>query len=151
LASSTKPSNEVCVPVPSFPVYIRSLSVGQQPKQVWSTSTGNPISSSTPTPQPFQYAPGVGYPPHIHGAGGSVVVTDLASAEEAIKIIVEQGEGEVKDPEHDDKSGKEKVHYEVFTEFLNGYDNGTLKWDLYPMIKDASAKNYLTKYKNNQL
>jgi hypothetical protein len=93
----------------------------------------------------------MGYQPKIRDAGGSVVVTDLASAEEAIKIIVEQGEGEVRDPEHDDPSKKEKDHYEIFTELLADHQSGKRTWELYPTIEDPKALTYLREYNDKRL
>ena len=43
----------------------------------------------------YQFAPGLGYQPHVRDAGGSVIVTNLSSAQDAMDIIVDQGEGTI--------------------------------------------------------
>jgi hypothetical protein len=45
-----------------------------------------------PESTPYQFSPGLGSQPQVYDAGGSVVVTDLTTADEAIDIIVDQGE-----------------------------------------------------------
>jgi hypothetical protein len=99
----------------------------------------------------FQFAPGMGYQPVVRDAGGSVIVNSLDTALEAIKIIVEQGEGEMKDHERqefDDPSHHEVDHYDKFRELRDG-DYG--KWEVYDVIKNPDTFKYLRDYDNRQI
>jgi hypothetical protein len=84
----------------------------------------------------YQFAPGLGYQPTVRDAGGSVVVTDLASADEAIKIIVDQGEGNP--GPYDDPDKLERDHYDVFRDLQKGKQT----WDLYPVRTNPTTFGY---------
>jgi hypothetical protein len=84
----------------------------------------------------YQFAPGVGYQPQTRDAGGSVVVTDLASADRAITIIVDQGEGNP--GPYDDPDKEEKDHYDVFKDLKNSKQT----WDLYPVRTNPTTLGY---------
>jgi len=45
----------------------------------------------------YQFAPGLGYQPHVRDAasGGLVIVTNLSSAQDAMDVIVDKGEGTI--------------------------------------------------------
>jgi hypothetical protein len=94
---------------------------------------------------PFQFAPGLGYQAQVRDAGGSVIVTDLASAERAIEIIVDQGEGN-KSP-WDDPDHLEKAHFTVFSELKDGDQ----KWEVYPTLTDPTTIAYLDTYKDRRI
>lgn len=74
-------------------------------------------------------------------AGGLVSVTDLASALQALTIIVDQGEGKpsVGRP-YDDDDKSEKDHYDVF---LDLQQDKTLTWDVLPVVTDPTTVGYL--------
>jgi hypothetical protein len=96
-----------------------------------------------PTATDKQFSPGVGYQPRNRDAGGSVVVNDLNSARDAIKIIVEQGEGEEM-PEggvsiYDDLTHHEESHYAIFKRLQREEQHS---WELYPTISDPKTDEY---------
>ena len=72
----------------------------------------------------------------IRDAGGSVVVTDLASAIDAIKIIVDQGEGNC--GEFDDPDHLEKDYYGTFV----GLQEGETTWKTYPVRSNPKTHEY---------
>jgi len=82
----------------------------------------------------FQFGPGEAYAPKVKDAGGDVYVKNLEDALEAIKIIVEQGEGRrttVDVSVYDDKSHEEKSHYARFKVVKKQLDKVIIKvWDL---------------------
>lgn len=84
----------------------------------------------------YQFAPGLGYQAKIRDAGGSVVVTDLASAIDAIKIIVDQGEGNC--GEFDDQDHLEKDHYATFVDL----QAGKTTWKTYPVRSNPKTYEY---------
>jgi hypothetical protein len=84
----------------------------------------------------YQFAPGLGYQAKIRDAGGSVVVTDLASAIDAIKIIVDQGEGNC--GEFDDPDHLEKDHYATFVDL----QAGETTWKTYPVRSNPKTHEY---------
>lgn len=84
----------------------------------------------------YQFAPGLGYQPRKRDAGGSVIVTDLATALTALKIIVDQGEGNpgpYVDPDH-----LEKDHYAIF----EGLKARIKQWEDYHVIDDPTTSGY---------
>lgn len=85
---------------------------------------------------PFQFAPGVGYQPHNRDTGGSVVVTNLETANLAIDTIVIQGEGSP--GPYDDPDKLEKDHYDVFLDLKEG----DASWDLYPVLENPVTSDY---------
>jgi hypothetical protein len=85
---------------------------------------------------PFQFAPGVGYQPHNRDTGGSVVVTNLDTANLAIDTIVIQGEGSP--GPYDDPDKLEKDHYDVFLDLKEG----DASWDLYPVLENPVTSDY---------
>jgi hypothetical protein len=85
---------------------------------------------------PYQFSPGLGYQPQVRDAGGSVVVVDLATADKAIDIIVDQGEGNP--GPYDDPDKLEKDHYDVFRDL----QQGTTTWDLYPVRTNPTTFGY---------
>jgi len=89
-----------------------------------------------PQTAPYQFAPGLGYQPDVRDAGGSIIVTDLASADSAIDIIVRQGEGN--DGRFDDPDDLEEAHYYKFL----GLQTGTQTWDVYPVVTDPTTAGY---------
>ncbi|KIJ40737.1 hypothetical protein M422DRAFT_32162 [Sphaerobolus stellatus SS14] len=91
-----------------------------------------------PDTAPYQFSPGLGYQPQIRDAGGSIVVTDLKSAQKAINTIVVQGEGEVSGRPFDDKDKLEKDHYDVFLDLQKGSDS----WDVYPVRSNPKTYQY---------
>ena len=84
----------------------------------------------------FQFAPGLGYQPQVRDAGGSVVVTDLSSAQEAIDIIVDQGEGNP--GPFDDVDKLEKDHFATFIDL----QRGEATWDVYPVRSNPHTIEY---------
>lgn len=84
----------------------------------------------------FQFAPGLGYQPHVRDAGGSVIVTDLSSAQEAIDIIVDQGEGNP--GPFDDLDKLEKDHFARF----NDLKRGKATWDVYHVRSNPHTIEY---------
>jgi hypothetical protein len=90
-----------------------------------------------PEKVPYQFAPGLGYQATIRDAGGSVIITDLDTAMEAITIIVDQGEGNpgpFDDPDH-----LEKDHYATFVDLKKGEPSS---WDVYPVVTDPKTYDY---------
>ena len=84
----------------------------------------------------YQFAPGLGYQPRVRDAGGSVVVTDIDTANTAINIIVDQGEGNP--GPYDDPSKEEKDHYDVFRDL----QSGTQTWEVYPVRINPTTLGY---------
>jgi hypothetical protein len=84
-----------------------------------------------------QFSPGLGYQPKVQDAGGSVVITNLASAKEAIKIIVEQGEGEEGSP-FVDPLKQEHSHYDTFMSLRRGENT----FETYPVREDPRTSDY---------
>lgn len=84
----------------------------------------------------YQFAPGLGYQPQVRDAGGSVVVTDLTSAQEAIDIIVDQGEGNP--GPYDDPDKLEKDHFATFVDLQKGKET----WELYPVRSNPQTIAY---------
>jgi Ferritin-like len=84
----------------------------------------------------YQFAPGLGYQPRVRDAGGSVVVTDIVTANRAIDIIVDQGEGNP--GPYDDPAKEEKDHYDVFRDL----QRGTQTWDVYPVRTNPTTLGY---------
>jgi len=84
----------------------------------------------------YQFAPGLGYQPHVRDAGGSVIVTDLASAQEAIDIIVDQGEGNP--GPYDDPDKLEKDHFATFVDL----QQGEATWSVYPVRSNPQTMGY---------
>jgi hypothetical protein len=87
---------------------------------------------------PYQFAPGLGYVPRVRDAGGSILVDDLTTAEAAIKIIVDQGEG-AQEGQFDDPSDEEKAHYYLFRELK--YD-ASKTWDTYNVRENPHTVDY---------
>jgi hypothetical protein len=85
----------------------------------------------------YQFAPGLGYQPQVRDAGGSVVVKDLATAQKAIDIIVDQGEGNP--GPYDDP---DKLELDHFATFVN-LQQGDQTWDLYPVRTNPTTYGYL--------
>lgn len=85
----------------------------------------------------YQFAPGVGYQPRIRDAGGSVVVTDLKSANAAIDIIVHQGEGNP--GPYDDPEQQEKDHFAIFEELKS---SRRFQWETYPVFVEPKTYKY---------
>ena len=84
----------------------------------------------------YQFAPGLGYQAKVRDAGGSIVVTDLPTALEALKTIVIQGEGSP--GPFDDPAKLEKDHYDVFLDLKNGVTT----WDVYPVVENPVTSDY---------
>jgi len=63
-------------------------------------------------------------------------VTDLASALEAVRIIVVQGEGSP--GPYDDPDKLEEDHYDVFL----GLKDGDATWDVYPVVENPVTSDY---------
>uniref|UniRef100_A0A8H8CET3 Iminophenyl-pyruvate dimer synthase domain-containing protein n=1 Tax=Psilocybe cubensis TaxID=181762 RepID=A0A8H8CET3_PSICU len=84
----------------------------------------------------FQFAPGLGYQAKERDAGGSVVVTDLDTALEALSIIVAQGEGSP--GPYDDPDKLEKDHYDVFMDLRFG----PAQWEVYPVVENPVTPDY---------
>ena len=84
----------------------------------------------------YQFAPGLGYQANIRDAGGSIVVTDLHTALEALNLIVIQGEGSP--GPYDDPRKLEKDHYDVFLDLKNG----DRTWDVYPVVENPVTSDY---------
>jgi hypothetical protein len=87
--------------------------------------------------KPFQFVPGLGYVPRVRDAGGSVLVKDLGSALQALKIIVEQGEGA--DGQFDDPAMEEMAHYYIFSQLKS---DKTKKWDTYNVRENPHTVDY---------
>jgi hypothetical protein len=84
----------------------------------------------------YQFAPGLGYQPHVRDAGGSAIVTGLESAMEAINIIVDQGEGNPGPFDDPDHLGQD--HYAIFT----GLQTGKETWDVHPVRTNPKTIDY---------
>jgi hypothetical protein len=84
----------------------------------------------------YQFSPGVGYQPKIRDAGGSVVVTDIKTALEAIEIIVDQGEGNP--GPYADLDQLELDHFATFLKLQQGADT----WDVYPVRSNPTTSGY---------
>ena len=84
----------------------------------------------------YQFAPGLGYQPQVRDAGGSIIVTDLASAIKAIDTIVIQGEGSP--GPYDDPDKLEKDHYDIFLDLKDG----DATWETYPVIENPVTSDY---------
>ncbi|KAI9511270.1 ferritin-like-domain-containing protein [Russula earlei] len=89
-----------------------------------------------PNTAPYQFASGLGYQPQVRDAGGSVIVTDLASADLAIDIIVDQGEGNP--GPFDDKDNLEESHYATFLDL----QKGKATWHVHPVITNPTTRGY---------
>ncbi|KAF9002772.1 ferritin-like-domain-containing protein [Cyathus striatus] len=88
----------------------------------------------------YQFAPGLGYQAKVRDAGGSVIVTNLDTAREALNTIVIQGEGSpgpTKGP-FDDPSKLEKDHYDIFLDLMTGPST----WDVYPVRSNPTTVGY---------
>jgi len=94
-----------------------------------------------PDSAPYQFSPGMGYQARVPDAGGSVVITNLATAEEAIQIIVDQGEGAGSGDDFDDPAKLEKSHFAVFRDLLN---DPNLRPDdrLYNVVENPKRETY---------
>jgi hypothetical protein len=84
----------------------------------------------------YQFAPGLGYQPRVRDAGGSVVVTDITSAQETINIIIDQGEGN--QGPYDDPDKLEKDHFATFVDLQKGEET----WKLYPVRSNPQTIEY---------
>ena len=84
----------------------------------------------------YQFAPGLGYQPKVRDAGGSIVVKCLKTAEEAIDVIVIQGEGSP--GPYDDPDKLEKDHYDVFVDLKEG----DTTWETYPVLENPVTSDY---------
>jgi hypothetical protein len=84
----------------------------------------------------YQFAPGLGYQPHVRDAGGSVIVTNLSSAQEAIDIIVDQGEGNP--GPYDDPDKLEKDHFATFVDL----QKGEATWEVYHVRSNPHTVEY---------
>lgn len=95
---------------------------------------------------PYQFSPNVGYTPKIADTGDNVTVTDLNSALSAIKIIVDQGEGNP--GPYDDPGKLEKDHYDKFRDLK---DLKLGPWDCYPVRSNPVTIDYRDKDKDLKL
>ena len=84
----------------------------------------------------YQFAPGLGYQARVRDAGGSIIVTDLKTAIEAINLIVIQGEGSPGPYDDDDKL--EKDHYDIFLDLKQGDST----WETYPVVENPVTSDY---------
>ena len=84
----------------------------------------------------YQFAPGLGYQPHVRDAGGSIIVTNLKTAIEAITVIVSQGEGNP--GPYADKAKLEKDHYDIFKDLKEG----DTTWETYPVLDNPVTSSY---------
>jgi len=84
----------------------------------------------------YQFAPGLGYQAKVRDAGGSIVVTDLKSALEALDTIVIQGEGSP--GPYDDPDKLEEDHYDIFLDLKDG----DATWDVYPVVENPVTSDY---------
>ena len=90
----------------------------------------------------FQFAPGLGYQARYRDAGGSVVVTDLETAKEAIQYIGDQGEGFDDGEEFADPEKLEKSHFYVFKDLYDQINSDPTSWETYPVRKNPNTINY---------
>lgn len=90
----------------------------------------------------FQFAPGLGYQARYRDAGGSVVITDLETAKEAIKYIVDQGEGYDDGNEFADQDKLEKSHFYVFKDLYDQINSDPTSWETYPVRKNPNTIDY---------
>lgn len=87
-----------------------------------------------------QFPPDSIYKPKVQDTGGLITVTNLTSALQALKIIVDQGEGKAGPgrPFDDDKK-LEKDHYDIFLEL----QQGPTTWKVLPVVTDPTTVGYL--------
>lgn len=86
---------------------------------------------------PFQFAPGVGYQPRVKDAGGLVIVKDLASAINALQVIMDEGEG----ADGSAFAGAEKAHFFVVQELVQD----PLDWEVFPVMTNPTTEYYARK------
>ncbi|KAF8868017.1 ferritin-like-domain-containing protein [Gymnopilus junonius] len=84
----------------------------------------------------YQFSPGLGYQARNRDTGGSIVVTDLESALNALTLIVVQGEGSP--GPYDDPDKLEHDHFDVFTDLKNG----DASWEVYPVVENPVTSDY---------
>lgn len=89
----------------------------------------------------FQFSPGLGYQPRYRDAGGSVVITNLEAATQAVKYIIDQGEG-YEQNEFADPDNLEKSHYYVFMDLYQQITSDPTSWETYPVRMNPKTIDY---------
>jgi len=88
----------------------------------------------------YQFAPGMSFNPRVINGGGAVLVDSLESAKEALKIIVEQGEGYA--GAKTALSRNELNHYNAFIKVKKIIDNDPNAVQCYDTFKNPMTKWY---------